>query len=158
MTIEEFYRSIQRYQTFKDYDKAFNLCIKCIEDIELRQHAIDTGEKLIKEHAYKVLETSGNNRVLTIPLNLNLEWIIDIAILLGYKELEHGSISTGFFSSCPCVNVGNFLTKQKFGLIKNKDNTVSLLYSYSSFTSDYKLIKSLCLDIIEQLNKKFNGL
>lgn len=158
MTINDFYKSIERHQAFKDYDQAFNLCIKCIEDVELRQHAIDTAEKLIKEHAYEVLEASGNKKVLTIPLNLNLEWIIDTAISLGYKELEHGSISTGLFSSSPCIIIGSLLAKQKFGLIKNKDNTVSLLYSYGLFTGDYKLIKSLCLDIIEQLNKKFNGL
>lgn len=158
MTIDDFYKSIQRHQAFKDYAQAFNLCLKCIKDFELRQCAIETGEKLIEEHVYEVLDTSGSNRILTVSLDLNIEWIVDSAISLGYKELEHGSISIGIFSSCPCVNIGNFLNKQKFGLIKNKDNTVSLLYSYSLFTCDYKLIKSLCLNIIEQLKNKYNEL
>ena len=157
MTIDDFNKSIKRLEAFKDYAKAFNLCLKSIENIELRQHAIETGEKLIKEHVYEVLEISGNKRILTVPLVLNMEWIVDSAISLGYKELERGSISTGLFSSCPCVIVGSLLAKQKFGIIKNKDNTFSLLYSFGSFTSDYKLIKSLCLNIIEQLKNKYNG-
>ena len=158
MTIDDFNNSIKRHKAFKDYAQAFNLCLKCIKDVELRQYAIETGEKLIKEHAYEVLETSGSKRILTIPLDLNIEWIVDSAISLGYKELKRGSISTGIFSSCPCIIVGSLLAKQKFGIVKNKDNTMSLLYSFGSFTSDYKLIKFLCSNIIEQLKNKYNGL
>lgn len=158
MTIDDFNKSIKRHQAFKEYAQAFNLCLKCIENGELRQNAIETGETLIKEHGYEVLGMSGSKRIITVSLDLNLEWIVDSAISLGYKELEHGSISTGLFSSCPCVIVGSLLSKQKFGLIKNKDNTTSLLYSFGSFTSDYKLIKTLCFSLIEQLNNKYNGL
>jgi hypothetical protein len=108
--------------------------------------------------SHQTEETSGSKRILTIPLDLNIEWIVDSAISLGYKELKRGSISTGIFSSCPCIIVGSLLAKQKFGIVKNKDNIMSLLYSFGSFTSDYKLIKFLCSNIIEQLKNKYNGL
>lgn len=151
MTPEEFNKNIKRHQTLKEYSKALDLCIVNIFNDELRESAFEAAKKLIKEHGINVMKEDGNKRTLTVPLKLTLDWIVDTAISLGFKTMDRGSISMGLFSSCPCVSVGSLLAKQKYGVKANKDNTTTLVYTAGAFTGDYKLINSLCSNIIEQL-------
>lgn len=154
MTTEEFNQIIKRHQTLKEYAQAFNFCLTNIKNPEFQTAAADIGKRLIKEQAYDVMQQDGKRRVITVPLELSVEWIIDTAISLGYTSLERGSISTGFFSSCPCVTIGSMLAKQKFGIRYNKDKTSTLIYTAGSFAGDFKLVKALCSSIIDLLTAR----
>lgn len=155
MTTEEFEKVIKRHETLKEYSQAFKLCLESLNVPEFRTSAAGTGRRLIKSYGYDVLEEKGGKRTLTVPLELNIDWVVDTAISLGYKSLDRGTLSLGFLSSCPCVILGSLLAKQRFGIRKNKDNTTSLVFVAASFASDFKLINALCTNIIEQLSAKY---
>lgn len=157
MNRETFNQQIKRHQALKEYNKAFRLCLDNIDDPELVDDAYEGGKNLIKQYGYLVMESKGKRTELTVPLNIDIDWIIDTAISLGYKTLERGTISVGILSSVPGISIGGFLAKQKFGIKKNKNNTTSLLYATGTFSSDYKLINRLCSEILERLhNQKRN--
>lgn len=156
MTLDEFNKVINRHKALNEYNQAFHFCIANMSDDELRQKASDTSAMLLKAKTYEVLDGTDRKRNLTVPLDLTLDWIVDTAISLGYHNLERGFISTGLFSSVPCIVIGSLMAKQKFGVRKNKDNTYSFLYSCGSFASDFKLLNALVLDIIKLFKNKYN--
>lgn len=151
MKKEDFNQQIKRRQALKEYNKAFRLCLDYMSDSGLKVDAYELGKNLIKQFGHQVLDVNGNKKELSVALNLDLDWIIDVAISLGYKTLSRGNISVGFFSYVPSITIGRFLTKQKFGVKKNKDGTSTLIFVTGSFSSDYKLINRLCMDILEQI-------
>ncbi len=151
MTTEEFNQVIKRHVTLKEYSQAFAICVNSLINGTQGDVAAETARKLIKDHSYNVMKQDGSKRVLTVPLHLTLEWIIDTAIALGYKTLDRGSVSTGVFSSVPCVVLGNMLSKQKFGIKENKDGSCTLVYTFG-FSSDFKLINALLTSIIDGLS------
>lgn len=155
MLQENFNKLVSRYSALKEYNKMFNHCVEGLKDPEISELACKTGKNLIAEHGFEIMENSGNRILRNLPLALNLDWIVDTAVLVGYDDLERGTMSTGIFSSCPCVSIGSFWAKQKFGIKLNKDDTVSLLYCYNTFAADNKLINTLLLDIFNQLIEKY---
>lgn len=157
MTTEEFNQLIKRHIALREYTQAFVLCLSNINTPALQSTAIETGKKMIKDYGYNVMHGSGNKRWLNVPLELSLEWIIDIAISLGYNTLDRGAISTGLMSSCPAVSFGTLLAKQKFGIKRSKTEFTALWYSFGSFSNDSKLINALCNDIIDRLKVKDYG-
>lgn len=156
MTIEEFNQQIKRHETLKEYSQAFELCLTCLRSPELQEEAALIGKRLIKETGILVMKPGGRY-YLNLPLELNLNWILDVAIANGYKEMNRGSMSLGLFSSVSCVTIGGVFSKQSFAVKENKDHSVTFFYKYGSSVKDWKLIKALCTDIIDILVKKYHG-
>lgn len=156
MTVDEFKQLIKRHEALKEYSQAYNLCISSLANTDLVAVATECAKKLVQQNKYNVMEGTGTKRSITVAINLSMEWIIDAAISLGYKTLEKGTISTGVFSSVPCVMIGGLMAKQKFGVRKNKNETYTFYYSLGTFANDFKLITHLCNSLIDLVAQKYH--
>lgn len=150
MTLEEFDIIYKRLVVTRNYHGAFRICLDKLSDNVVAENAIAKIRGLVEEHSYKVFEPYGNNYRLQVPFLLDSNWLLDIAIGLGYKEVEHTKISTGLFSSVPGIAIGSLLKKHRYGLSRNmKNNTTVIYYTARCFCNDYKMIAAISEELIK---------
>lgn len=150
MELEEFDMIYKRLVVTRNYHRAFRICLNKLSDNVVAENAIAKIRELVEEHSCKVFEPYSNNYRLQVPFLLDSNWLLDIAINLGYKEVEHAKISTGWFSSVPSIAIGSLLNKHRYGLSRNmKNNTTTIYYSARCFCRDYKMITAISEELIK---------
>lgn len=149
MTIQEFDQQYRRHKVLNEIPQAFKFCLNHLSDPQLQQRAISSAKELIKNYSINVLPSDGKRCYFIVPTQIDSNWIVDIALNLGYKHIEKTSMSIGLFKSINCVAIGSLMGKQKFGVRPNNDGTTTFFYSAGSFASDRKLINAICEDLIQ---------
>lgn len=145
-----FEHQIVRYETTGDIHKAFVLCLQKLSDMDVKESATVKIRELVNKHSYKVFEPYGEDYRLQIDFLLDADWLLDIAISLGYKEVRHTKISTGLFSSVPGIAIGSLLKRHRYGLLRNmKNNTTIIYYTLRCFCDDFKMITAICEKLVE---------
>lgn len=145
-----FYQDIKRCEATNDYHQAFMLCLENISNESIREHAVSEMRRMAKNYSYRVFEKCNGGYRLTVNKILDENWLLDIAIANKYSDIERGAISTGWFSSVPCIIIGSFLAKHKYGWSINKDKgTTTIYYDCSCFCDDFKMITAICEELIK---------
>lgn len=145
-----FEHQILRYETTGDIHKAFMHCLRNLSDNELVENATVKIREIVKKYTYKIFEPYDDKYRLQVGFLLDSNWLLDIAISLGYKEVTHTKISTGLFSSVPGIAIGTLLKKHSYGLSRNmKNNTTVIYYTARCFCDDYKMIAAISEELIK---------
>ena len=147
--VSNFEQDILRFEATNEYHKAFLLCLSCLQTPELKEKAFTKANLLVKNHSYLIFEKFSKGYRIRVNKPLHDNWLLDIAIKHGYKNIKRSAMSTGFCSTVPCIVIGSFLAKQKMGIGHNKDNTNTIYFHFSTFCDDFKLAKAIGENIIK---------
>lgn len=146
----EFYQEIRRCEATNDYHRAFMLCLENLSNKSIREHVQNEMRRMAKSYSYRVFEKCGGGYRLTINKILDDNWLPDIAIANKYSNIKRVRMSTGWFSSVPCIVIGSFLAKHKYGWFIDKEKgTTSIYYDCSCLCDDFKMITSICEELIK---------
>lgn len=104
---------------------------------------------LIENHFYNVMERYSKGYRITVGKQFDDNWLLDVAIELGYKDIKNSTMSVGFLDSVPNIVLGLFWAKHKLALRRNKDNTTTIYYKFTFWCDDFKMIKAVCDKIVE---------
>lgn len=69
----------------------------------MKEDVYELGKNLIKQFGHQVLDVNGNKDELSVALNLDLDRIIDVAISLGYKNINSWKNISRNFSYVPDI-------------------------------------------------------
>lgn len=150
LDINSFCTVIKRLEATNDIHGAYKLCLQNLTNPSCMEQALTKARQLAKSHAFQIFER--HNGYYTIETNCILDenFLLDLAIELGYKDMERSIISTGWFSSIPCILIEGILSRHKYGLKINKEKQTSTIYYHAnSFCDDYKMIMALSEKLIE---------
>lgn len=148
-----FEQSLKRYNATGTFSQAFLLCLKNLKDPVVGELAINSAKALIRQQKYDVFEQKDKRYLLQVHLDLDVDWLLDLAIELGYKEVERIKISTGWFSSIDGIRLGGWLAKHSYGIEKKKDGWSVIIFKKSVFYDDYKMITAICDKIVQMYLK-----
>lgn len=151
MTPDEFDRQFKRYKVLGEFHSAFMFCLDNL-NTPVGENARQYATQLIRDKKYEVLLPDGSRRLIKIPTKLDNNWLLDIAVRMGYGEVQRDTISTGFFSKVPCIMIGGMFSKQRFATRAEKDGSTTIFYTQGSWTDDYKLISAICNEIVNILD------
>lgn len=148
--MSDLHQEIRRCEATNDYSGAFRFCMDNLTNPMEREYAQSEMRRMAKKYTYRVFEKCAGGYRLTISKVLDENWLLDIAIENNYTNIERSRISTGLFSSVPCIVLGSFLAKHKYGWSIDKEKgTTSIYYDCSCFCDDYKMITVICEKIID---------
>ena len=143
-----FEKELRRFEATNEFHNAFKLCLDNMKNPLLHKSAYDYAMNLIKEQGCKVMELDGSNYHFVVSKKLDSNWLLDIAIQLGYKNIERTSYSVGFFTKVPAIALGGFFTKQYFGMGSDKEHNTIIYYCNGRFGTDTKMIQKVCEEIV----------
>nr|WP_303256255.1 hypothetical protein [uncultured Prevotella sp.] len=143
-----FEKELRRFEATNEFHNAFKLCLDNMKNPLLHKSAYDYAMNLIKEQGCKVMELDGSNYRFAVSKKLDSNWLLDIAIQLGYKNIERTSYSVGFFTKVPAIALGGFFTKQYFGMGSDKEHNTIIYYCNGRFGTDTKMIQKVCEEIV----------
>ncbi len=141
-----FEKELRRFIATNEYHKAFMLCLNNMSNTELSDIAFNKALILIKEHSHKVMD---KGYVLKLNQKLDDNWLLDVAIKNGYKNIRHSTISVGLFTSIPSITISGLLARQRLGIKHNKDGTSTIYYRYNWFCDEFKLIRATLTEVVE---------
>lgn len=144
--IQEF----KRHEVTGEYSKAFLLCLNNLKKSDVGDWALSNAQRLLKEHKYNVFEENNGRYSLPVNIAIDLNWLLDIAIELGYKNVEKVTMSIGWFSSIEAIRLGGCLAKHTYGVQKTEQNGFSILFEKSIFYDDYKMFEAICQKLIKE--------
>ncbi len=148
--MNDFFQDIRRFEVTKDYNHAFMLCMENLSNMAVRENAQNEMRRLMKKYTYNVFEEGYGSYRLKINKVLNENWLLDLAIANNYNSIEREYLSTGWFSSVPCITIGSFLAKHKYGWSIDKEKgTTTIYYKCSTFCDDFKMLNSICEELIK---------
>lgn len=149
MTPEQLVSQIKRHKAVGEFHQAFRLCLDSIKDKSLAVKACAEAYDLVSKTGIGVMEPYSKGRKLPIDFDVDLDWILDIAIEHGFKDLSRSSMSVGFFHTIPCILLEGAMAKHRFGVEKGKDGRCVIYYNHNMFADDYRLIKAICNKVID---------
>ena len=147
--MNNFDQEILRLEATNEYHKAFLLCLQNMKNPDLQQKAKDKAHSLIENRFYNVMERYSKGYRITVDKQFDNNWLLDVAIELGYKDIKKSTMSVGFFDSVPNIVLGLLWAKHKLALRRNKDNTTTIYYKFTFWCDDFKMIKAVCDKIVE---------
>ena len=140
----------KRHEVTGEFSQAFLLCLNNLNKPDVGDWALSNAQRLLKEHKYNVFEENNGRYSLPVNIAIDLNWLLDIAIELGYKDVEKVTMSVGWFSSIDAIRLGCCLAKHTYGVQKTEQNGFSILFEKSIFYDDYKMIEAICHKLIEE--------
>lgn len=146
---EKFVQEIKRLEITQDYHKAFLLCLENLKNPKIEADAKDMAYDLIKKYGKNVMERFGYGYRINLEYTIDENWLLDIAIACGYKEINRSNMPIAMFKSVPCIAFGRLLAKQKFGIGQNKNNTSTLYYHCGNFCDDFKMLGAVLEAIVK---------
>lgn len=144
-----FEQSLKRLNATGAYAQAFRLCLDNLKDPVVGELAINNAKALIRQQKYDVLERHDNKYLLQVRLDLDVDWLLDMAIELGYKEVKRIKISTGLFSSVDGIRLGGWGARHSYGIEKKRDGSSVIIFKKSIFYDDYRMINLICNKLIQ---------
>ena len=144
-----FYQKMKRHEVTGEYSEAFSICLENIKVPENEKIAIENIRRLVKQYSYKVFKSFSKGYSITIKTKLDENWILDIAINNGYNEVKRSKMSISILNSVPCITLGSFMAKHKYGLGFNKDNSTTIYYHRDRFCDDFKMIDAITEELIK---------